>query len=93
MSCSCGRGRGGGGGGGGGGGVVYPHTIAKTSGHIIFIDLNLTRSIGSAQHQKRKKEMTILCMCSYITRTLYFHSPSARDNTDTTHEISRHISR
>ena len=28
-----------------------------------------------------------------FTRTLYFHSPSARDNTDDTHEISRHISR
>ena len=30
---------------------------------------------------------------SHFTRTLYFHSPSARDNTVTTHEISRHISR
>ena len=30
---------------------------------------------------------------SHFTRTLYFHSPSARDNTDATHEISRHISR
>ena len=29
---------------------------------------------------------------SHFTRTLYFHSPSARDNTDATHEISRHIS-
>ena len=30
---------------------------------------------------------------SHFTRTLYFHSPSARDNTVTTREISRHISR
>ena len=28
-----------------------------------------------------------------FTRTLYFHSPSARDNTVATREISRHISR
>ena len=27
---------------------------------------------------------------SHFTRTLYFHSPSARDNTVATHEISRH---
>ena len=30
---------------------------------------------------------------SHFTRTLYFHSPSARDNTVTTREISRHITR
>ena len=30
---------------------------------------------------------------SHFTRTLYFHSPSARDNTDATREMSRHISR
>ena len=30
---------------------------------------------------------------SHFTRTLYFHSPSARDNTVATREISRHISR
>ena len=30
---------------------------------------------------------------SYLTHTLYFHSPSARDNTDDTREISHHISR
>ena len=30
---------------------------------------------------------------SHFTRTLYFHLPSARDNTDATREISRHISR
>ena len=29
---------------------------------------------------------------SHFTRTLYFHSPSARDNTVATREISRHIS-
>ena len=29
---------------------------------------------------------------NHFTRTLYFHSPSARDNTDATREISRHIS-
>ena len=29
----------------------------------------------------------------HFTRTLYFHSPSARDNTVATHEISRHITR
>ena len=29
----------------------------------------------------------------HFTRTLYFHSPSARDNTVVTREISRHISR
>ena len=28
-----------------------------------------------------------------ITRTLYFHSPTARDNTVVTREISRHIPR
>ena len=28
---------------------------------------------------------------SHFTRTLYFHSPSARDNTDTTREISHLI--
>ena len=27
----------------------------------------------------------------HFTRTLYFHSPSARDNTVATREISRHI--
>ena len=27
----------------------------------------------------------------HFTRTLYFHSPTARDNTVATHEISRHI--
>ena len=30
---------------------------------------------------------------SYFTRTLYFHSPSARDNTVATRELSRHITR
>ena len=30
---------------------------------------------------------------SQFTRSLYLHSPSARENTDTTHEITRHISR
>ena len=30
---------------------------------------------------------------SHFTCTLYFHSPSARDNTVATREISRHISR
>ena len=30
---------------------------------------------------------------SHFTLTLYFHSPSTRDNTDATREISRHISR
>ena len=30
---------------------------------------------------------------SHFTRTLYFHSPSARDNTFATREISRHITR
>ena len=35
-----------------------------------------------------------LCeMWSHFIRTLYFHSPSAYDNTDATPEISRHISR
>ena len=29
---------------------------------------------------------------SHFSRTLYFHSPSARDNTVATREISRHIS-
>ena len=29
----------------------------------------------------------------HFTRTLYFHSPSARDNTVITREISRHITR
>ena len=29
----------------------------------------------------------------HFTRTLYFHSPSARDNTVVTREISRHITR
>ena len=29
-------------------------------------------------------------LLSHFTRTLYFHSPSARDNTVATHEISRH---
>ena len=29
----------------------------------------------------------------HFTRTLYFHSPAARDNTVTTREISRHIPR
>ena len=29
---------------------------------------------------------------NHFTRTLYFHSPSARDNTVATREISRHIS-
>ena len=36
----------------------------------------------------------VICeIWSHFTRTLYFHSPSARDNTVTTREISRHISR
>ena len=30
---------------------------------------------------------------SHFTHSLYFHSPLARENTDPTHEISRHISR
>ena len=30
---------------------------------------------------------------SHFTRTLYFHSPSARDNTVATREISHHIPR
>ena len=34
-----------------------------------------------------------LVIVSHFTRALYFHSPSARDNTVTTREISRHISR
>ena len=29
---------------------------------------------------------------NHFTRTLYFHSPSARDNTVAAHEICRHIS-
>ena len=32
-------------------------------------------------------------MWRHFTRTLYFHSPSARDNTVITREISRHIPR
>ena len=34
-----------------------------------------------------------LVIVKYGVITLYFHSPSARDNTVATHEISRHISR
>ena len=34
-----------------------------------------------------------LFFVKYGARTLYFHSPSAHDNTVTTREISRHISR
>ena len=30
---------------------------------------------------------------SHFTRSLYLHSPSARENTVTTYEITRHISR
>ena len=35
----------------------------------------------------------LVIVWSHFTRTLYFHSPLARDNTVATHEISRHISR
>ena len=41
------------------------------------------------------KQFIILGHCeiwSKCTRTLYFHSSLARDNTDVTREISRHIS-
>ena len=41
------------------------------------------------------KQFITLSHCevwSHVTHSLYFHTPSARENTDTTHEISRHIS-
>ena len=37
--------------------------------------------------------LVIVKMWRHFTRTLYFHSPAARDNTVTTREISRHIPR
>ena len=33
------------------------------------------------------------CEICHFTRSLYFSLPSARVRTDTTHEITRHISR
>ena len=44
----------------------------------------------------RHKQFVTLGHCEiwrHFTRTLYFHSPAARDNTVTTREISRHIPR
>ena len=41
------------------------------------------------------KQFIILGNCeiwSYFTHILFFHSPSAHDNTGDTHEISHHIS-
>ena len=35
----------------------------------------------------------VIVKYGHFTRTLYFHSPSARDNTDATREISLHITR
>ena len=35
----------------------------------------------------------VIVKWSHFTRTLYFHSPSAHDNTVATREISRHITR
>ena len=35
----------------------------------------------------------VIVKYSHFTRTLYFHTPSARDNTVAAREISRHISR
>ena len=40
------------------------------------------------------KQFITLSHCeiwSHFTRSLYLHSPSAHENTDTTHEITRHI--
>ena len=37
--------------------------------------------------------LEIVKLWSHFTRTLYFHSPLARDNTVATREISHHISR
>ena len=51
---------------------------------------------GGKRSVERVRYVITLGHCeiwSHFTRTVYFHSPSARDNTDTTREISRHISR
>ena len=48
----------------------------------------------SVERVRYVKQFITLGHCeiwSHFTRTLYFHSPSARDNTVATHEISRHI--
>ena len=55
----------------------------------------LDRRLGIASKVCNKQFIT-LGHCEiwrHFTRTLYFHSPSARDNTVATREISRHITR
>ena len=50
----------------------------------------------SVEQVRYAKKQFITSHCeiwSHFTRSLYLHSPSARENTDTTREITCHISR
>ena len=52
--------------------------------------------LGKRSVERLNKQFITLGHCeiwSHFTRTLYFHSPSARDNTVATRDISRHIPR
>ena len=53
------------------------------------------RSVERVRYVCNKQFITLghFEIWSHFTRTLYFHSPSAHDNTVATREISRHISR
>ena len=57
----------------------------------------LDRRLGKRAVERVRYVITITlghCVIwRYFTRTLYFYSPSARDNTVATREISRHITR
>ena len=58
----------------------------------------LDRRLGkrSVERVRYVKQFITLGHCEiwrHFTRALYFHSPSARDNTVATREISRHITR
>ena len=51
------------------------------------------RSVERVGYEINNLLLLVIVKYRHFTRTLYFHSPSARDNTVATHEISRHITR
>ena len=76
--------------------VVIP-TVIEMVEMVEILDGRLgKRSVERVRYVICNKQFITLGHCEiwrHFTRTLYFHSPSACDNTVVTREISRHITR
>ena len=70
-------------------------TIIETVELVEILDRRLDkRSVERVRYVINNLLHLVNCeIWRHFTRTLYFHSPSARDNTVATREISRHIPR